>query len=423
MPFTELEAALFARKRKTNRIELLSKVKAFLDSIARNSIKSKRSYSSGLSLLQNFLNSEAYQQRYQNNYNHNSNYNCETILEPLSENRINIYEFFDGFVSYVLATKPDITPRSLALYLAAIRSYFAFYDIDVIPSKFRRRVKVPRLHREDEEPLDASDIRKILLNCNNRRLKSYLLTLASGAMRAVEATAIRLKDIEFSDLGPTKIHIRSGYAKTRVARAIYISDETTQYLKQWIDWKYRNKTETKEKGVSKIANPDDLVFSTYSINNNKKKSSPQNLYLKLLQEFQKLLTVSGMAERKESGIHKRRKITLHSLRRHAKGVISNQVNQDYSEWFLGHSKSPYYTLKEPERREIYATKVMRWLTFLDYSLLESTGKNIEAKLSEKESEIQLLSQRDSMNTSAISDLSDQLMRLTKEVQQMKKGLL
>jgi hypothetical protein len=89
------------------------------------------------------LSSEAYQQRYQNQNQNNYNCNCETILEPLSENRINIYEFFDGLVSYILGTKPEIIPASLALYLAAIRSYFAFYDIDVNPSKFRRRVKVP----------------------------------------------------------------------------------------------------------------------------------------------------------------------------------------------------------------------------------------------------------------------------------------
>jgi hypothetical protein len=99
VPLTELEAALYERKNKTNKIGLLPKVKAFLDSIERNSIKSKRSYSSGLSLLQNFLDSEACQQRY------NHNYNCETILEPLSENRVNIYEFFDSFVSYVLARR------------------------------------------------------------------------------------------------------------------------------------------------------------------------------------------------------------------------------------------------------------------------------------------------------------------------------
>jgi integrase len=83
---------------------------------------------------------------------------------------VNIYELLDTFVSYVLDTKPEITPKSIALYLTAIRSYFAFYDVDVIPSKFRRKVKVPKLYREDEEPLDANDIRKLLLNCSNRRL-------------------------------------------------------------------------------------------------------------------------------------------------------------------------------------------------------------------------------------------------------------
>ena len=101
-------------------------------------------------------------------------------------------------------------------------------------------------------------------------------------------------------------------------------------------------------------------------------------------------------------------------------MISNQVNQDYSEWFLGHSKSPYYTLKESERREIYASKAMKYLTFLDYSTLEATGKNIESKLSEKEREIQLLRQRDSMNTDAITGLSDKLSTVMQEIEILKR---
>ena len=83
----------------------------------------------------------------------------------------------------------------------------------------------------------------------------------------------------------------------------------------------------------------------------------------------------------------RRKISFHSFRRFVKTVISNQVGQDYSEWFLGHSKSPYWTLKEVGRREIYATKCMKYLTFLDYSTLEATGRNIESKLEEKDKQI------------------------------------
>ena len=100
-----------------------------------------------------------------------------------------------------------------------------------------------------------------------------------------------------------------------------------------------------------------------------------------------------MDERKEEGIYKRRKITLHSFRRFVKTVISDQTNQDYSEWFLGHSKSPYYTKKEPERREIYATKCMKYLTFLDYTTLEARGKSIEANLQEKDREIAGLKQK------------------------------
>jgi hypothetical protein len=62
---------------------------------------------------------------------------------------------------------------------------------------------------------------------------------------------------------------------------------------------------------------------------------------------------------------------------------------------------------------------MKYLTFLDYTTLEATGKSI-AKLSEKEKEIQLLRQRDSMNTDAIASLSDQLAVITKEIEMIKK---
>ena len=402
----------------------LPKVKEFLESISRNSIKSKKSYSSGITLLQNFLNyrKQDHQQEQEDKEKSKKyqGYTCQTILQPLGENRLNVYELFNDFIQFLLTTKPDITPNSVSLYISAIRSYFSYYDIDVIPSKFKRKVKMPKLYREDEQALDVKDIRNILLNCNNRRLKAYLLVLASGGMRAVEATAIRLKDIDFS-VSPTKIQIRKEYSKTKAARQIYISDEATKYLKQWIDWKYNRSKETVDEQFQmdkEILNPNtDLVFSIYTMSN---EPNPNNLYVKLITEFQKLLTISGMDERKEEGIHKRRKITLHSFRRFVKTVISDQTNQDYSEWFLGHNKSPYYTKKEPERREIYATKCMKYLTFLDYTTLEATGKNIEAKLTEKEREIQLLRQRDSMNTDAISNLSDQLSKVMQEIEIIKQ---
>ena len=175
-----------------------------------------------------------------------------------------------------------------------------------------------------------------------------------------------------------------------MGRDIYISDEATQYLKQWLDWKSRVRS----------LNPDDLIFNTFNV-----ESKPEILYVKLGAEFTKVLKAAGLDERKEG--MRRRKITLHSLRRFVKTVISDEVGGDYSEWFLGHNGSVYYTKKESERREIYLTKCMKYLTFLDYIALEARGKSIEAKMSEKDSEMQAMKQKYEQDIQAIREETNQ----------------
>jgi len=106
---SELELALLQKKRSNiiEKIESLSKVIGFLDSIGRNSRSSENTYSSGLALLESYLDSEVFQQRYQEKHK----CDCETILEPLSENKINVYEFFNGFVVFILATNRILLPK------------------------------------------------------------------------------------------------------------------------------------------------------------------------------------------------------------------------------------------------------------------------------------------------------------------------
>lgn len=65
-------------------------------------------------------------------------------------------------------------------------------------------------------------------------------------------------------------------------------------------------------------------------------------------------------------------------------------------------------------------QMYEYLTFLNCITLEAKRKNIEAKLSEKEKEIQLLRQRDSMNADAIASLSDQLTKVMQEIENLKK---
>jgi integrase len=362
-----------------SKIDKYDKPRTFLDTMGKNSRKTGSNYLTALVHLESFL------------YNrYDGKYNVDTITDLISRNQINVYELLDGFVSFeCIKGNLKNKPQSIKTHLAGIKSYFAYYDIDIIPSKFKRRVKMPKTPKEKEEPIDAADIRKILLSCNNRRLKTYLLVLASGGLRAVEGCAIRMKDINFK-VKPTMIHIRAEYVKTRVGRDIYISDEATQYLNQWLDWKYRERSR----------NPDDLVFNIFKL-----KSKPEILYIKIATEFTKVLRAAGLDERKEG--MRRRKITLHSLRRFVKTVISDEAGVDYSEWFLGHNGSVYYTKKESERREIYLTKCIKYLTFLDYIAIEARGKSIEAKMSEKDREMQAMKQKYEQDIQAIREETNQ----------------
>jgi integrase len=354
------------------------KVKKFLDSIKRNSISSEKTYQTGLLRFQRFLNSKA------------SDYetkDLETILEPLQKQDFNVYELLDQFVAYL--NEQNLSIPSISLYVAAVRSYLAYYDIDVVSSKFKRKVKMPKQYRDEEQPIDVQDIRNLLLSCNNRRLKAYLLVLASSGLRTIEACSLRIQDVAFTT-NPTKLHVRKEYSKTRRPRDVYISDEATQYLHQLMDWKYRERN----------PDPDDLVFSIYFIKNAK----PKRIYFRLIAEFERLLTVVGMDQRKDNS--KRRKVTLHSLRRFCKGVISDQAGTDYSEWFLGHNHSVYWTRKEIERRQIYVEKCMPYLTILDYSKLSTRSKNIELKMQEKDKQIEEMMHKQEQFEQLIQSLID-----------------
>lgn len=365
--------------------------KAFLKSIERKSKSTKTTYAVALSHFQNFLDTKQF--------------TLHNILEPIKGGKIDMYTLLDELVGYLLEQKNGndesmtISPRSIKAYIAAVKSYLAYNDIDIIPAKFKRKVKMPSTFEENEEAIDAKDVREILLHINNRRLKPFLLCLASGAFRTNEATSLRIKDIDF-DTSPTLVHVRNTQAhktKTRVTRFTFISDEATKYLKEWITWRYRERSHSNQ---TPTENPNDLVFADRKI------TSSDGIYTKLRNEFSKVLKNVGRERRKEG--MQRRTITLNSFRRFAKTTVSDQVSSDFSEWFIGHKHSTYWTKKDGEKQQIYKTKCMNYLTFLDYTTLEATGKSIEAKISEKENEIQLLRQRDQIKDKEMKEMKEQI---------------
>ena len=372
----------------------------FLDSYAMNSFSTKKIYGIGLSHFETFLH-EKYLRKH----------TLTTIIQALNDKEIDVYSLLNQFIQHLFKLNGErkLSQSSINNYLASVRSYLQNYDIEISTWKFKHKVRIPKTPQGEEQPIDASDIRKILKATNNRRLKAYLLVLASSGLRATEAITLRIKDFDFESI-PTRIHVRPEFAKTRVERFVYISNEATEAVKQWIDFKYRKRDYESE---LRVKSPDDVVFTM-----KRQPIRPRGVYVKIFVEFNRILRTVGLEVRKEG--MKRRKITLHSFRRFVYTTISDQIGKNYAEHWLGHVTSEYHVKKEDQKRDLYFTKCMKYLTFLDFEQLETTGKNIELKLEEKDRELAYLRHSGMENKELMTEMSDRLMKLTQQVEELQR---
>jgi integrase len=354
-----------------------SRVTTFLNSIERGSHNTKRLYNTSLNHFTRFLRPK--------------DETPDSIIPSLTNGKTNVYELLDQFVSYLMTN--EVNPLSLKVYVSVVRSYLEFQDIDIVPSKFRRRVKVPRYYPDQEETLTLPDIRTLLEYNSNHRLRTYILLLFSTGLRAVEAASLRLQDVDFT-VSPTRITIGRQNSKTKRGRIIYCSEEATTHLQKLIQ-------------MHPYKKPTDFVFAMKPHT-----KSPMSIYRTILEEFQRVQHIADKDARKENS--RRRKITLHSFRRTTFSIINEQTNSEFAHYYLGHSNSPYWTHKEQERREIYRTKCMPFLTIYQ----ETRDNTIENVLREKDRTIKLLTNR-------IADIEhDQkiIMDLLHDPEQLKKKL-
>ena len=171
-----------------------TKVQEFLNAVGRNSENTKVTYSHSLNHFRNFLDSS-----------YGYPLTIGNIFDKINSKELDVYTIFNNFITF-LSNNKKITNRSVKHYVVAVKSYLEFCDVEISQQKWKHRVKIPKQYHENEQPIDHEEIREILKACDNRRLRAYLYVLASGGMRANEALALRIKDVDISEL-PTKVHI------------------------------------------------------------------------------------------------------------------------------------------------------------------------------------------------------------------------
>lgn len=349
------------------------------------------------------------------------NISVDTLIEQIKRGSKDVYNILSQYGGYQ-KTNNNISNLTLKQRVVTVKNFLEYYDVDISPRKFKLKVKLPKVVRRNKEALSKEDIVNILNTCSDIRLKTYVMLLAATGMRAVEALSIRIKDLDLQSSTP-RLFVRGEFTKTRSDRTIFLTTEVAHQLSSWLNYKYRSRrvchSNSRGKTVTEYRTPNknetNLIFSVYqSIKN----PNPDYLYTDLSVSFAKTLDRMGKGAREE-GNEKRREITLHSLRRFVKTTISDLGYQDFSEYFIGHSGSGYWTKKESEKAEIFK-KIEPYLTFLNVHQLERQGADIRSRVDELEGLNESLRERDKTKDDAIAQLSDQLMTLTVRLQEIER---
>jgi integrase len=304
--------------------------------------------------------------------------------------KIDVYDMLLDYEVYIQKER-KVSPLTLKLLVSTVRNYLETFDVEISQKKFQLKVGMPRVIRAEKEPLSKEDIQIILGACHNLKLRTYVLTLAATGMRASEALSIRICDINF-DSSPATIFLRGEFTKTGADRIVMLTDELASQLKLWVDYKHRIRTvsytdKTDNKRHYKKLKPEiDKESLLFSVKYNEK-ATVGGLYTNVILMFERTLErLGGKFSAFEYG-KKRRKITLHSMRRFTKSTISNLGYEQFSEEFLGHSHSvsTYYRISNTERIKLFK-KIEPYLTFLDQSGLERKGADLQNRLETMEHE-------------------------------------
>jgi Phage integrase family len=350
--------------------------------------------------------------------------NIDSMIKQIKEGHEDPYKVLSSYVAYLQVNR-HLSSLTLKQELVTAKNLLEYYDIDISPRKFKIKVKLPKTVRKNKEALSKEDIVNILNSCSDIRLKTYVMLLAATGMRATEALSIRIKDIDFK-ASPVKLFVLGENTKTKVDRIVFLTEELSKQLVDWLEYKYRtrrvchldnsHKTITEYKTPKKDQN--DLVLAVH-------KSGPHSVYVGLCGAFAKTLDRIGMGTREEDSQshnngkangdsdnnnrnrYNHRKITLHSFRRFVKSTISDLGYSDFSEWFIGHDGSTYYRKKESEKAEIFR-KVEPYLTFLDFAKLEAKGADVETKLQDKDKQIQSMNEKYDLLQSQIQTIMSAL---------------
>lgn len=256
----------------------------------------------------------------------------EDVIEKVKEGKLDVYKVFDRFVSEL--DKAGLSSHSINGYVNRVKQYFAYNDVEWDETAFRVKVGLPRVEEPDDRAPTVEELRRILV-WGKLRTKALILVLASSGIRLGEAIKLKVGDIDFNSR-PVKVRLSPKVAsKTGEGRITYISDEATEYLRQYLG--------------NRIGNSEAWVFPSEA--DESRHMSEDRAWHTITECIEK----AGLGKAKEKTVTGRRKLHPHSFRKFFFSRVVGVIGETAAHALMGHGSylKTYYKRPEEERARDY----------------------------------------------------------------------
>jgi hypothetical protein len=332
----------------------------------------------------------------------------------------------DGKISY----------STISNYYKAIKLFVEMNtDYPIINwKKIAKGLPAVRKAANDRAPT-LEELRK-LSEYPDRRIKTLVYIMASSGIRIGAWDYLKWKnifpmtDVKTGNVVAARLVVYAGEPDEYYC---FITPEAYNSAKQWM--KYREQYGEKITGDSWIMRD---LWQTTTTNYGAKfgvATFPKKLKSSGIKSLlERAIKAQGLWKPLALGKTRREWKGAHGYRKYYKSHAEQVMKPINVELTMGHDigiSASYYKPTENEVLEDYC-KAVNLLTVNEDKVIlqkkidglkeksENSAILIEAKLSAKEKEIELLRQKDSVNTDAISTLSDRLTKVIQEIEEMKK---
>lgn len=305
-------------------------------------------------------------------------------LENNKKNGINVYDLLIAFKNHRLNKHLTKGVRKGRVNTAA--NFIEF----ILKISIDRRILKNLCHwgkyKDEGEKgvLDRPTVIKILQACKKKpRLATFLHLIAVvGGRPKEEICQLRIKDIKFDPVQPY-VYFRKEITKTNQARSPFMTEELTQVMREWLEYKFRQRNrfeiidpESNERSTSPTRDyvpkrdDNDLLFS---IHEKKHPNRSNSIYHVINRDFQQLMKSLGLEKRRDGD--NRRLITLKTFRDFVYSEIE-PFDYQFAEHHLGHANSTYWNKTLKQKIDAWS-KVKDVLTYLSVDVATEHEKMIE----------------------------------------------